>query len=89
MKCCAGAYCEKGNGALFDALWVTLGGDSGREPYSKIGDRLGMTERAIQMAAHRLRRRYGKTLRDQIAETVADATLIDDEISDLFAALRR
>jgi DNA-directed RNA polymerase specialized sigma24 family protein len=83
-----GAYREEGNGPLFHALWVTLTGESGRERYAKIGDRLGMTERAVQMAAHRIRRRYGKTLRDQIAQTVADPALIDDEIRDLFAALR-
>jgi DNA-directed RNA polymerase specialized sigma24 family protein len=81
-------YSVEGDGNLFEALWVTLSGESGREPYAVIGDRLGMTERAVQMAAHRLRRRYGKTIRALIAETVSNPALIDDEIRDLFAALR-
>jgi DNA-directed RNA polymerase specialized sigma24 family protein len=81
-------YHEEGNDGLFDALWVTLSGESGREPYAAIGGRLGMTEGAVQMAAHRLRRRYGKTLRALIADTVSDPALIDDEIRDLFAALK-
>ena len=81
-------YSESGERALFDALWVTLSGESGGEPHAVIGDRLGMTEGAVQMAAHRLRRRYGKTIRELIADTVSDPALIDDEIRDLFAALR-
>ena len=64
---------------------MTLSGEAGRQSYAVIGDRLGMTERAVQMAAHRLRRRYGKTIRALIAETVSDPALIDDEIRDLFA----
>ena len=67
---------------------MTLGGESGRESYAAIGDRLGMTERAVQMAAHRLRRQYGEVLRALIAETVSDPAMIDEEIRDLFTALR-
>ena len=81
-------YCEEGNDPLFVALWVTVSGESGRETYAVIGSRLAMTEQAVQMARHRLRRRYGKTIRGLIAETVSDPALIDDEIRDLFAALR-
>jgi RNA polymerase sigma-70 factor (ECF subfamily) len=46
-----------------------------------------MTEGAVKVAAHRLRRRYRELLREQIAQTVADPDMIDDEIRELFSAL--
>jgi hypothetical protein len=39
------------------------------------------------MAAHRLRARYRERLREEIARTVADPSVIDAEIRDLLAAL--
>ena len=36
------------------------------------------------MAVHRLRRRYGLLLREEIAATVGDATQVEDEIQTLF-----
>jgi RNA polymerase sigma-70 factor (ECF subfamily) len=52
-----------------------------------VAERLGTTEGAARVAAHRLRRRYGELLRQEIAATVADPAQVDDEIRDLFAAL--
>ena len=48
-----------------------------------------MTEGAVKVAVHRLRRRYRELLRAEIAETVADPSDIDDEMRYLVAALRR
>jgi RNA polymerase sigma-70 factor (ECF subfamily) len=42
----------------------------------------------VKVTVHRLRRRYRELLRDQIAQTVASETEIEDEIRHLFAALR-
>jgi RNA polymerase sigma-70 factor (ECF subfamily) len=47
---------------------------------------LGTTEAAAKMAVHRMRRRYRRLLREEVAQTVADPSDIDDEIRDLFAA---
>jgi hypothetical protein len=48
-----------------------------------------MTEGAVQVAVHRLRRRYRAILREQIAATLDHPTGADveDEIRALFAAL--
>jgi len=46
-----------------------------------------MTEGAVKVSAHRLRRRFGELLRDQIERTVADPSEIDAELRELFAAL--
>jgi RNA polymerase sigma-70 factor (ECF subfamily) len=56
-------------------------------PYATLAARLGTTEGAVRVAVHRLRRRYGERLRDEIAATVYDPADVDDEIRDLFAAL--
>jgi len=42
----------------------------------------------VKVAAHRLRGRYRDVLRDEIAQTVADPADVDEEIRDLFRALR-
>jgi RNA polymerase sigma-70 factor (ECF subfamily) len=61
--------------------------DPGAVPYAEIAAALGTTEGAVQAAVHRLRRRYGALLREQIAATVADSAEVEDEIRSLFAAL--
>ena len=48
---------------------------------------LNMTEGAVKVAVHRLRRRYGELVRQEIAQTVATAEQIDEEMNALYAAL--
>ena len=47
---------------------------------------LGTTEGNIRVAVHRLRRRYGLLLREEIAATVEDAAQVETNPA-LFAAL--
>jgi RNA polymerase sigma-70 factor (ECF subfamily) len=78
---------NSGQGLLFDRLGPALlaGGDAA--PYAAIAAELGMTEGAVKVAAHRLRRRYRDRIRAEVARTVDRAEEVDDEIRDLFAAL--
>jgi len=48
---------------------------------------LHMTENALKVAQHRLRRRFGETLRSEIARTVASPEEVHEEIRHLFAAI--
>jgi RNA polymerase sigma-70 factor (ECF subfamily) len=48
---------------------------------------LGMTEGAVKIAAHRLRKRYRELLHEEIAKTMNQADSIEDEIRQLFQAL--
>ena len=48
-----------------------------------------MGESAVKMAVLRLRRRYGEMLRNEIANTVTDPTLVEDELHQLMSALSR
>jgi RNA polymerase sigma-70 factor (ECF subfamily) len=75
-----------GKPALFAALKETL---TGIRPttYAAIGVELGMTEGAVKVAAHRMRRRCRALLREEIAQTVPDAGEIGDEIRYLLSCL--
>ncbi|HEV3115577.1 MAG TPA: sigma-70 family RNA polymerase sigma factor [Gemmataceae bacterium] len=75
-------------GGLFESLKETLTGDGSTEPYAQIAGRLNMTEQAVKVAVHRLRRRYQELLREEIGQTVTTPAEIDDELRDLFAAVR-
>jgi RNA polymerase sigma-70 factor (ECF subfamily) len=85
----ASEYADSGRGALFERLQAVLTRDSSLAPYSALAAQLGMSEGAVQVAVHRLRRRYRAILREQIAATLDNPTDddVDDEIRALFTAL--
>jgi RNA polymerase sigma factor (sigma-70 family) len=75
-----------GKSALFEALKDTLTGVRSTS-YATIGAELDMTEGAVKVAAHRMRRRYRDLLREEIAQTVASSDEIRDEIRYLLSCL--
>jgi RNA polymerase sigma factor (sigma-70 family) len=77
-----------GKEAVFTRLEGHLTGEQETLPYADLGAALGMSEGAVKVAVHRLRRRFGALLREEIAETVGDPAQVDDEIRDLFRALK-
>jgi len=79
---------EAGKTVLFDRVRDLLTEGRAEVPYVEIAASLGMSEGALKVAVHRLRRRYGELLRETIGETVADPAEIDDEIRYLFTALQ-
>jgi len=82
-----GQYAAKGQSALFEALKGALTQRPGDGEYEEVARALGMTPGAIAVAVHRLRGRYRKLLRDEIAQTVAEPGLIDDEVKYLLDRL--
>ena len=79
-------YAGHGQAEVFAALEHLLVGGQG-PTYSRLAEPLGMTEGAIKVAGHRLRRRYRELLREEIAQTVSDPALVDEEIRQLLACL--
>ena len=57
-------------------------------PYAELAAELGMSAEALKVAVHRLRRRYGELVRSEIAHTVTTTGEIEDEVRNLFAAVR-
>jgi DNA-directed RNA polymerase specialized sigma24 family protein len=72
---------------LFEKLKDYLTGEPAGKSYSEIATELNMSEGAIKVSVHRLRRRFGELVREQVERTVATPDEIDDEIRELFAAL--
>jgi RNA polymerase sigma-70 factor (ECF subfamily) len=56
-------------------------------PYAELGARLGLSEGAARVTAHRLRKRYRQRLRQEIVRTLEDETMVDEEMRALFSAL--
>jgi RNA polymerase sigma-70 factor (ECF subfamily) len=80
-------YERSGRGAAFEALKVALTDSPRTVPHDELARRLGTTTGAVQVAIHRLRRRYRALVREGIAATVADPAEVEDEIRYLFTAL--
>ncbi|WP_193213099.1 RNA polymerase sigma factor [Luteolibacter marinus] len=64
-----------------------LGRGQGDLSYADVASVHGMSEGAARVAVHRLRKRYRQRVRDEIAGTLADPSMIDDEMRSLFEAL--
>ena len=77
-----------GKERLFECLKGALEGEGLQASYAQIGQDLEISEQAVKVAVHRMRRRYRELLRAEIAQTVAFPEDVDNELHDLFAAVR-
>ena len=75
----------EGKRRLFESLRVFLSGDRADVTCSQAGAELGMTDGAVKVAVHRLRRRYHDLLREQVAQTVHTAADLEEELRNLRA----
>jgi RNA polymerase sigma-70 factor (ECF subfamily) len=71
---------------LFEGLKDTLTSDTAAASYATLGRQLGMSEGAVKVAVHRLRKRYREMLKAEIAETVEDPAQVSEELQALMAA---
>ncbi len=80
-------HTRAGNSEKFAVLkeFLTAGRDS--RPYRRVAEELGISEGAVKVAVHRLRKRYRELLKKEIAQTVSDPAEIDEELRELFAAV--
>lgn len=78
---------ERGQGERFDRFQPFLGGAGDEERYAEVADQLDMTEVAVKVAIHRLRRRLGELIRDAARETLGDGGDEGEELRELFSAL--
>ncbi|MBX7246151.1 MAG: hypothetical protein K1X53_11685 [Candidatus Sumerlaeaceae bacterium] len=71
---------------VFEALKPTITGEL-NETYAELAATLDMTETAVKVAAHRLRRRYREAFRATILDTLDSETTLEDEVNYLLKAL--
>ena len=74
---------------LFEYLKAYLTGIGDSVSYQQAAAELDMTEGAVKVAVHRMRKRYGQLLWDEIAQTVTSKEEVEQEIRDLLAVLAR
>ena len=79
----------QGRAQLFGVLKTSLIGDDRTPSYATLAAELGMTEAAIKVAIHRLRKRYRQLLKEEIFNTVATAEEVQAEMRHLFNVLAR
>ncbi len=75
-----------GKAKLFAELKSFLMAGKNETAQSEVAKALGMEEGAVRVAVHRLRKRYRVLLRDEIAQTLADESSVDEEMRALFGA---
>jgi RNA polymerase sigma factor (sigma-70 family) len=80
---------DAGKGGTFQTLKACLTGDTPHGGYAELGQGLGVTEGAVKVAVHRLRRQFRRLLQEEIAKTVLTDAEVDEEMQHLFRALRR
>lgn len=75
-----------GKARLFEQLKVFLAAGKGETAHAEVAQALGMEEGAVRVAVHRLRKRYRVLLREEIAQTLSDPALVEEELRALFGA---
>ena len=80
-------YTEQGKDSLFARLEPALTREDTKSLYAECAAELCMTEGAVKVALHRLRRRFGELLRSEVAQTVTSAEETDDELRHLLAVI--
>lgn len=78
----------RGQKQLFSLTKGALLGEGAEMSYQAIGEELNLSESAIKVAVHRLRRRYRQLLRRHVADTLDASADPDAEIDSIIAALR-
>jgi DNA-directed RNA polymerase specialized sigma24 family protein len=82
-----GVFVRGGNGVLFEHLKDFATGQEDDTSCRAIGAALRMSDGAVRVAIHRLRRRFRDLLRDEIGQTVEDPAEIDEEVAFLLATV--
>jgi RNA polymerase sigma-70 factor (ECF subfamily) len=80
-------WAEVGKGDDFTYLKPWLTGDAAHGDQTAAARALGMSEGALKVAVHRLRRRFREAVKAEVAQTLIAPESVDDEMRQLFAAL--
>ncbi|MGC3967773.1 MAG: hypothetical protein QM775_10500 [Pirellulales bacterium] len=82
-------YQKAGKSELFALLEPHLTRQGDAESRADIGRKFQLSVGAVNMSIHRLRRRFGELLRQEVAATVVDPNDVDDELLWLMNAVGR
>ncbi len=75
-----------GKGGRFERLKEFLTVGKGEISHAAKAAELGMEEGSLRVAAHRLRKRYRELLRNEVAQTLSDPAMVEEELAVLLGA---
>jgi len=87
MQRLAEEYGTQGKQEVFEKLRPALTGADPGTPRREMAAELGMSETALNVVLHRMRRRFRHKLKGEVAQTLADPGDTDDELGRLMAGL--
>lgn len=79
-------YEAKGEAPAFEALKGSLSGEE--IPRAELAGRLGLSEGALKVTIHRLRKRFRELLKAEVSQTVSAASEVEEEMRHLARMLR-
>lgn len=79
---------SSGGADRFERLKSFLVGDGASADYSEAARDLRIPEATVRVAVHRLRKRFGAVLREEVARTVADPVDVEPEIRWMLGVVR-
>jgi RNA polymerase sigma factor (sigma-70 family) len=85
----AAEFMAAGKEEQFDALKPWLLGELECASQAETGRHLGMTEGAVKVAIHRLRKRFRELVKTEISHTVGDPSQVQEELRYLVEVLSR
>lgn len=83
----AANFAGEGKQAQFDALKPWLLDEVPALPQADAAQQLGLSEGAVKVAVHRLRRRFREVVKSEIAQTVSDPAQVAEELRYLVEVL--
>lgn len=78
-----------GSREIFEVLKPWLSASAAPGSQAEVAARLGMSEGAVKVAIHRLRKRFREAVRREVAQTVHEEAEVAGEMQHLIAALAR
>jgi RNA polymerase sigma-70 factor (ECF subfamily) len=78
---------RRGRELVFDQLKNCLTAERDALSYAELAGQVGLSEGALKVSIHRLRQRYRELIRDEIAQTVDDPGLVQEEMRELMNVL--
>jgi RNA polymerase sigma-70 factor (ECF subfamily) len=87
MKALEQEFTSAGKLDQFSTLKLWLIGEDPSHSQKDAARQLGLSEGAVKVAIHRLRKRFGEAVRTEISQTLRDPSLLDEELQHLISAL--
>jgi RNA polymerase sigma-70 factor (ECF subfamily) len=78
---------DAGKENQFEELKIFMTGGKGEVSYASVAETLNISEGAVKVAVHRLRKRYRQLLCEEVAHTVDEKDEVEDELRSLLSAL--